>query len=109
VNRERDEALLSLSYGLPPYLFPPFLGWSIPASLLLICDFSLQNISRFSPEPGSQAGGRERFARRARAWQRHIFEVLNALFSSFVNLLSFHYKRHNQNKADSTVNKTETS
>jgi len=31
--------------------------------------------------------------------------MLNALFLSFVNLLSFHYKRHNQNKKDSTVNK----
>jgi len=30
--------------------------------------------------------------------------VLNALFLSFVNLLSYHYQRHNQNKADSTVN-----
>jgi len=35
-------------------------------------------------------------------WQRHIVEKLNALF------LSFHYKRYNQNKADTTVNKTET-
>ena len=35
----------------------------------------------------------------------YCWKVLNALLSSFVNLLSFHYKRHNQNKADGTVNK----
>jgi len=32
--------------------------------------------------------------------------MLNPLFVSFVNVLSFHYKRHVQNKADSTVDKT---
>jgi len=41
-----------------------------------------------------------------RVWQQHIVEkALNALFLSFVNSLLFHYKRHNQNKADSTVDK----
>jgi len=29
--------------------------------------------------------------------------VFKALFLSFVDLLSFHYKRHNQSGADSTV------
>jgi len=32
-------------------------------------------------------------------------KVINVFFLSFVNSLSFHYKRHNQNKADSTLNK----
>ena len=32
---------------------------------------------------------------------------LNALLSSFVNLLSFHYKRHNQNKSDKNKSRNE--
>ena len=35
----------------------------------------------------------------AEVWQRHDWKALNALFSSFV---SFHYKRHNQNKTYTT-------
>jgi len=34
-----------------------------------------------------------------------LLKVLHALISSFVILLSFHYKRHNQNKVISTVNR----
>ena len=37
------------------------------------------------------------------------WKVLNTLFLSFVSLLLFHYKRHEQNKADIAVNKADSS
>jgi len=38
MTRERGETLPSLSEGLVLHLSPPFVGWPIPANLLLTCD-----------------------------------------------------------------------
>jgi len=53
VTRGRDAVMRSLSYGLAPYLSSHFVGWPILTIAYFesaIC--SLQNISRFSLEPG---------------------------------------------------------
>ena len=95
---------------LPPISLTPFVGWPIPARrfLMKFVTCSRQSISRFSLEPGFFNW---------RAWEvckgcasmaaTYCWKVLNVLFLSFVDLLSSHCKSHNQNKADSTMNKNQ--
>jgi len=102
--RERWSTAIVILRPYALFLFS-FVGWPIPVSLLLIWDFSLQNIPWFSLWPGFLNWVALKVRKRARVGQRYFFwKILNAVFLSFVNLLSFHYKRHNQNRADSTVN-----
>ena len=90
---------------------PSFVGWSIP-TFFLSATCSLQNTSRFSLERDCVP---KLGLWKVRKWNAsmaatYCWKVLNGFRNfnlTFVNSISFHCQRHNQNKADSTVNKND--